>query len=69
VFEALRSWRSGVAKSQQVPPYVIFHDAVLREIAAVQPRTVDELQEIRGMGGSKLQRYGTDLLKILRDAK
>jgi ATP-dependent DNA helicase RecQ len=48
---------------------VIFHDAVLREIAAVQPKTVDELQEIRGMGGSKLQRYGSDLLKILREAK
>jgi ATP-dependent DNA helicase RecQ len=69
MFEALRSWRSGVAKVQQVPPYVIFHDAVLREIAAVQPKTVDELQEIRGMVGSKLQRYGSDLLKILREAK
>jgi len=67
VFEALRSWRSGVAKAQQVPPYVIFHDAVLREIAAVQPKTSDELAEIRGMGGSKLQRYGESLLKLLRD--
>jgi ATP-dependent DNA helicase RecQ len=69
VFEALRSWRSGVAKAQQVPPYVIFHDAVLREIAAVQPASVDELGEIRGMGGSKLQRYGAELLKILREAR
>jgi ATP-dependent DNA helicase RecQ len=68
VFETLRAWRSGVAKAQQVPPYVIFHDAVLREIAAVQPKTADELAEIRGMGGSKLQRYGADLLKLLRDA-
>jgi ATP-dependent DNA helicase RecQ len=58
-----------VAKVQQVPPYVIFHDAVLREIAAVQPTSVDELGEIRGMGGSKLQRYGAELLKILREAR
>jgi ATP-dependent DNA helicase RecQ len=68
LFEALRSWRAGVAKSQSLPPYVIFHDAVLRDIAAVQPKTPEELAEIKGMGGSKLERYGTDLLRILRQA-
>ncbi len=66
LFEALRSWRAGVAKTQSLPPYVIFHDAVLRDIAAVQPKTPEELAEIKGMGGSKLERYGVDLLKILR---
>ena len=66
LFEALRNWRAGVAKSQSLPPYVIFHDAVLRDIAAVQPKTPEELAEIKGMGGSKLERYGTDLLRILR---
>jgi ATP-dependent DNA helicase RecQ len=68
LFEALRSWRAGVAKTQSLPPYVIFHDAVLRDIAAVQPKTSDELAQIKGMGGSKLERYGTDLLRILRKA-
>jgi len=65
LFEKLRNWRAGVAKAQAVPPYVIFHDAVLRDIAAVQPNTEDELGEIKGMGGSKLQRYGAELLRVL----
>jgi ATP-dependent DNA helicase RecQ len=67
LFEKLRAWRAGVAKTQQVPPYVIFHDAVLRDIAAVQPQSLAELEEIRGMGGSKLHRYGGELLRILRE--
>jgi ATP-dependent DNA helicase RecQ len=66
LFEKLRAWRAGVAKTQQVPPYVIFHDTVLRDIAAVQPQSLAELEEIRGMGGTKLHRYGGDLLRILR---
>ncbi len=67
LFESLRVWRAAIAKQQQVPPYVIFHDIVLRDIAAVQPQTLQELGEIKGMGGSKLERYGTDLLRILRE--
>ena len=65
LFEQLRSWRSGEAKSQAVPPYVIFHDATLREIAAARPATLDELGQIKGVGASKLQRYGGLVLKVL----
>jgi ATP-dependent DNA helicase RecQ len=45
---------------------VIFHDSVLREIAAVRPATLDELGEIKGVGTSKLARYGGDVLAVLR---
>jgi len=48
-----------------VPPYVIFHDTVLREIAAVRPAGLDELGQIKGVGASKLQRYGNGVLGIL----
>ena len=65
LFESLRLWRSEVAKTQAVPPYVIFHDTVLREIAAVQPLRLDELAEIKGVGASKLERYGVQVLKVL----
>jgi ATP-dependent DNA helicase RecQ len=65
VFEALREWRAAEAKRQRVPPYVIFHDTVLREIAAVRPRSLEELGQIKGVGTSKLQRYGTDVLALL----
>jgi ATP-dependent DNA helicase RecQ len=66
LFEALRTWRAAAAKAQSVPPYVIFHDSVLREIAAVRPATLDELGEIKGVGTSKLARYGGDVLAVLR---
>ena len=65
LFEALRSWRAAIAKIQSVPPYVIFHDTTLRDIAAVQPATLAELAEIKGMGGTKLERYGTAVLQTV----
>ncbi|HUB15934.1 MAG TPA: DNA helicase RecQ [Acetobacteraceae bacterium] len=65
LFESLRAWRAAEAKMQAVPPYVIFHDTVLREIAAVRPETLDELGQIKGVGASKLQRYGAAVLRTL----
>ncbi len=53
------------AKAQRIPPYVIFHDAVLREIAAVRPADLEELGQIKGVGASKLQRYGSDVLGVI----
>jgi ATP-dependent DNA helicase RecQ len=67
VFEALRAWRAGQARVQNLPPYVIFHDATLREIAAVRPARLEELGEIKGVGASKLLRYGEQVLQVLRD--
>jgi len=65
LFEILRAWRAAEAKAQSVPPYIIFHDTVLRDIAAVRPASLDELGQIKGVGASKLQRYGVALLGIL----
>ncbi len=65
VFESLRAWRSGEAKAQGVPPYVIFHDSVLLEVADLRPRTLAELGGIKGVGAAKLGRYGTALLAAL----
>jgi ATP-dependent DNA helicase RecQ len=65
LFDALRAWRASEAKSQSVPPYVIFHDATLREIAATKPAGLDELAQIKGVGASKLQRYGGRVLRVL----
>ncbi len=66
LFEALRAWRSTEARAQSVPPYVIFHDSVLREVAAARPGSMDDLGEIKGVGGSKLSRYGAAVLEIVR---
>ena len=66
LFDALRAWRMQVAKAQAVPPYVIFHDVVLRDIAAVRPADLTSLGEIKGVGASKLERYGASVLDIIQ---
>jgi ATP-dependent DNA helicase RecQ len=65
VFEALRAWRAAESKEQGVPAYVIFHDATLREIATSGPSTLDQLGTITGIGESKLEKYGEQLLATL----
>jgi ATP-dependent DNA helicase RecQ len=65
LFEVLRAWRAAEAKAQRIPPYVIFHDTVLRDIAAVRPADLDELAQIKGVGTSKLQRFGSAVLGLL----
>ncbi|MBC7657846.1 MAG: RecQ family ATP-dependent DNA helicase, partial [Frankiaceae bacterium] len=69
VFEALRSLRAELAREQNLPAYVIFHDATLREMAAQRPRTLGELGRINGVGLSKLERYGPQVLAALQDAE
>ncbi len=64
-FEALREWRRQEARTQSLPPYVIFHDSVLREIASRNPADVAELGTIKGVGASKLDRYGDKVLTAL----
>jgi ATP-dependent DNA helicase RecQ len=62
LFERLRGWRAETAKAHGVPAYVIFHDATLREIADSQPRTLDALSSISGVGAKKLEAYGAEIL-------
>ena len=67
-FEALRAMRTRLAREQGVPPYVIFHDRTLREIAARDPATPADLAGIGGIGQGKLARYGEAVLAALREA-
>jgi ATP-dependent DNA helicase RecQ len=67
LFERLRAWRTGVAKELGMPPYVIFHDATLRQIAAAQPATLASLASVNGVGETKLARYGQPILDLLAD--
>src|SRR4029077_17552626 len=64
LFERLRAWRAGEARAQSVPPYVVFHDSTLSAIAAAQPRDLDALSSIGGIGAKKLERYGPALLRL-----
>ena len=47
-----------------MPPYVIFHDATLRLIAASPPSTLDELRQVNGVGDTKLDKYGQAILDV-----
>ncbi len=67
-FEALRALRTRLAREQGVPPYVIFHDRTLREIAERHPAGLEDLAEIGGIGASKLERYGDAVLEALAGA-
>jgi ATP-dependent DNA helicase RecQ len=65
LFEKLRAKRLELAKAQNVPPYVIFHDKTLAEMAMRRPRSVTALATIPGAGQVKLARYGEIFLKVI----
>ena len=69
LFEALRAWRKGQAQLQSVPPYVIFHDRTLLEIAQSRPASLARLGEVSGVGQGKLDRYGPAVLEVVRGAQ
>lgn len=68
VFEALRKWRAELASSRSVPPYVIFHDRTLAEIAQERPVSAEELREISGVGEKKALAYAGDVARIISEA-
>ena len=66
-FAALKAWRAEVARAHNLPAYVIFHDATLVAIAALAPSTLRELQGVSGLGATKLEKYGEDVLRVVSD--
>jgi ATP-dependent DNA helicase UvrD/PcrA len=67
LFQRLRAWRLERAQEQQVPAYVVFTDATLTAIAESKPRDAKALSAIPGVGRTKLDRYGSDVLDLCRD--
>jgi len=67
LFDALRECRKELADENSVPPYVIFHDATLMQMATEKPTTPDSLLEISGVGQTKLDRYGAKFLQVICD--
>jgi DNA helicase-2/ATP-dependent DNA helicase PcrA len=68
VYAALADWRRGRARSDEVPPYIVFANRVLTAIAEAQPRTHDELAAVPGVGPAKLDRYGAEVLEVVATA-
>lgn len=67
LFEKLRATRTRLAEENNIPPYVVFSDKTLHEMAAEKPRFDNELLEISGVGQVKLEKYGDDFMFTIRD--
>jgi ATP-dependent DNA helicase RecQ len=67
LFQKLKAYRLSLAKEQKVPPYVIFHDSSLIEMIDIKPKNLHEMQNISGVGKSKLERYGNTFLEIIKE--
>ncbi|MBX9723041.1 MAG: RecQ family ATP-dependent DNA helicase, partial [Candidatus Obscuribacterales bacterium] len=65
IFEELRNLRRDLATERRVPPYVIFSDATLRELARIRPRTLSEMRQIHGIGDVKLKDFGDKFLQLV----
>jgi ATP-dependent DNA helicase RecQ len=68
LFERLRALRKRLADQMGLPPYVIFHDATLREMAARRPQTLSVFAELPGVGQAKLARYGEQFIEAIRQS-
>jgi ATP-dependent DNA helicase RecQ len=67
LFESLRTLRKRLADEAGMPPYIVFNDASLREMAQRQPTTLDEFATILGVGQAKLARYGGQFVALIRE--
>ncbi|TVX96489.1 DNA helicase RecQ [Cohnella terricola] len=66
LFAALRQLRKRIADGEGLPPFVIFHDATLREMCEAMPRTERELRTVKGVGAAKYEKYGQAFLELIR---
>jgi ATP-dependent DNA helicase RecQ len=64
-FAALKAWRAEIAREHNLPAYVIFHDATLAAVAALAPKSLQDLQAISGIGAKKLEAYGEEVLRVV----
>ncbi len=66
LFDVLRKWRRAEADERGVPPYIIFSDRTLRDIARVRPETLTQLREVYGIGDAKLEAFGAAVVEIVK---
>jgi ATP-dependent DNA helicase PIF1 len=69
LLEALKAWRSALAAEQSLPPYIIAHDKALTAVAAMKPLNDKELLNVPGFGTTKVEKYGSDIYRIVSGHK
>jgi superfamily II DNA helicase RecQ len=68
IMKALKAWRLERARRDEVPAFVVFHDSTLQEIARSRPKELWQLAKVSGVGPTKLERYGDEVLGALTAA-
>ncbi len=66
IFQELKDWRQEEAAAQGVPAYIVFGNKTLKAIAIMRPNTYSELEKVIGVGPAKLEAYGDDILKLIK---
>ena len=63
----IKNWRRERAYKEKIKPYIIFSDATIIEIVNKQPKDIHELMNIRGIGEKKINKYGTDIINLIKE--
>ena len=68
IYDKLKNWRAEKARESQLPPYIIFHNAHLVAIAKNKPSNFEDLENIKGLGKAKIEKYGVEIIEVLENA-
>ena len=68
LFEKLRSMRMDLSRTENIPPYMVAHDSVLKRLAKTKPMTKEEMIEVEGIGERNFDKYGVYFLKVIRSS-
>ncbi len=68
LFEKLRSMRMDLSRTENIPPYMVAHDSVLKRLAKAKPITKEEMIEVEGIGERNFDKYGVYFLKVIRSS-
>jgi ATP-dependent DNA helicase RecQ len=66
LMDALRKLRNQIAQQEKMPPYIIFNDASLQDMANKKPLSLDAFSDVRGVGAAKLEKYGEQFISLIR---
>ena len=69
IYNKLKDYRSNKSKEAKLPPYTIFKNDTLTELATILPESLGELNHIKGMGGKRLEKYGQEIIEIIKENK
>lgn len=67
LFEKLRSMRMSLAQAEHIPPYIIMHDTLLKQLAKQKPQSAEEMLKVEGMGDKRVEKYGVYFLKVIQN--